>query len=79
MPELVVHSLKQYEERAVELAKSPTAMQALKAKLAKKRMTAPLFDTSGWVRDWEVGLDEVSIHPPLQCKLPRELMPQSSR
>ena len=61
MPELVVHSLKQYEEKAVELAKSPTAVQALKAKLAKKRMTAPLFDTSGWVRDWEVGLDEVYL------------------
>lgn len=58
MPEMIVHSLREYEERAVQLAKSPEAVLELKAKLARKRETAPLFDTSAWVLDFEVGLDE---------------------
>jgi len=57
--ELVVNSLKEYEEKAVDLATSPEKLAKLKAKLAKKRLTAPLFDSERWIRDFETGLDEV--------------------
>ncbi len=44
MPELITASQQQYEDLAVHLAASPQALAALRAKLADKRLTAPLFD-----------------------------------
>ena len=57
--EMVVESLQEYEERAVELAQNPNKLKKVRAKLAKKRLTAPLFDSQRWISNFELGLDEV--------------------
>lgn len=49
--EMIVNSLKEYEERAVFLAMNPSKLQALTNRLKAVRMTCPLFDTSRWVRN----------------------------
>ena len=59
MGEMVVENLEEYEERAVDLALNKLALTKLKAKLAEKRITAPLFDSILWIRDFEKGLGEV--------------------
>ena len=59
MGEMVVADLKQYEEKAVQLATSPALLKKLKKKLAQKRKTAPLFDSDLWIRNFELSLDEV--------------------
>jgi hypothetical protein len=47
--EMIVSSMKEYEERAVELALNPAKLQALTNKLKEVRMSCPLFDTARWV------------------------------
>ncbi|XP_006647294.3 probable UDP-N-acetylglucosamine--peptide N-acetylglucosaminyltransferase SEC [Oryza brachyantha] len=51
--EMVVSSMKEYEDRAVDLAVNPGKLQALTNKLKEVRMTCPLFDTARWVRNLE--------------------------
>lgn len=53
MPELVTPSAAAYEQRALEIATDPAALAALKAKLADRRMSSPLFDSAGYTRDVE--------------------------
>lgn len=42
-------SMKEYEDKAVELAENPPKLQALINKLKAVRLTCPLFDTGRWV------------------------------
>ncbi|KAG8649817.1 probable UDP-N-acetylglucosamine--peptide N-acetylglucosaminyltransferase SEC [Manihot esculenta] len=51
--EMIVSSMKEYEERAVSLALNKPKLQALTNKLKAVRMTCPLFDTARWVRNLE--------------------------
>ncbi|XP_065020127.1 probable UDP-N-acetylglucosamine--peptide N-acetylglucosaminyltransferase SEC [Musa acuminata AAA Group] len=51
--EMIVNSLKEYEERAVALAENPSKLQALTNRLKAVRMTCPLFDTKRWVLNLE--------------------------
>ncbi|WOL01401.1 putative UDP-N-acetylglucosamine--peptide N-acetylglucosaminyltransferase SEC [Canna indica] len=51
--EMIVSSMKEYEEKAVALAQNPLKLQALTNKLKEARMTCPLFDTSRWVKNLE--------------------------
>ncbi|KAL5211926.1 hypothetical protein ABZP36_022773 [Zizania latifolia] len=51
--EMIVSSMKEYEDRAVDLALHPAKLQALANKLKEVRMTCPLFDTARWVRNLE--------------------------
>ncbi|MED6156209.1 hypothetical protein PIB30_012485 [Stylosanthes scabra] len=51
--EMIVHSMKEYEEKAVSLALSRPKLQALTNKLKAVRMSCPLFDTARWVRNLE--------------------------
>ncbi|PRQ41628.1 putative protein O-GlcNAc transferase [Rosa chinensis] len=51
--EMIVSSMKEYEEKAVSLALNPSKLQALTNKLKAVRMTCPLFDTTRWVRNLE--------------------------
>ncbi|WP_246556391.1 tetratricopeptide repeat protein [Desulfonema magnum] len=53
LPELVTHSLKDYENLAVRLGNTPAELGRLRMKLEKNRLTKPLFDTPGFVRDME--------------------------
>ncbi len=53
LPELIAHSLEEYEGLALRLSKNPEELAALRAKLAQNRTTEPLFDTPRSVRNFE--------------------------
>jgi len=55
LPELVTHSLAEYEALALQLAANPERLSALRARLAANRMTAPLFDTDRFRRHLEAA------------------------
>lgn len=55
MPELVTKSLAEYELLALRLARDPTALSAVKQKLAENLSTCSLFDTSRFARDLEAA------------------------
>jgi predicted O-linked N-acetylglucosamine transferase (SPINDLY family) len=55
LPEMVTHSLAEYEARALALAHDPSVLTELKAKLAKNRETHPLFDTARFTRHLETA------------------------
>ena len=46
LPELITSSLDAYEETAIELARDPRNLAAIKRKLADHRLITPLFDTT---------------------------------
>jgi predicted O-linked N-acetylglucosamine transferase (SPINDLY family) len=45
LPELITTTLEDYERLAIDLATHPEKLAAIKRKLAKNRLTTPLFDT----------------------------------
>ncbi|KAL5566813.1 hypothetical protein UlMin_029977 [Ulmus minor] len=51
--EMIVSSMKEYEEKAVSLALNRPKLQALTNKLKAIRLSCPLFDTTRWVRNLE--------------------------
>ncbi|XP_039048945.1 probable UDP-N-acetylglucosamine--peptide N-acetylglucosaminyltransferase SEC isoform X2 [Hibiscus syriacus] len=51
--EMIVNSMKEYEERAVTLALNRQKLHVLTNKLKAARLTCPLFDTARWVRNLE--------------------------
>ncbi|KAL9162279.1 hypothetical protein ABFS82_07G079400 [Erythranthe guttata] len=51
--EMIVHSMKEYEEKAVYLALNPSKLRDLTNRLKAVRLTCPLFDTARWVRNLE--------------------------
>jgi protein O-GlcNAc transferase len=59
LPELITHSLKSYEDLAVELATDPVRMRAIKDRLEKNRLTEPLFDTKRFVRNLENAYEQM--------------------
>jgi predicted O-linked N-acetylglucosamine transferase (SPINDLY family) len=63
LPELVTHSLDDYEALAVALGNDRPRLAALRARLAANRDTSPLFDTPRFVRDYEDLLASVVKRP----------------
>jgi predicted O-linked N-acetylglucosamine transferase (SPINDLY family) len=63
LPELVTHTLPDYEELAVALATDRPRMQELRARLAANRDASALFDTPRFVRDYEDLLESVVKRP----------------
>jgi predicted O-linked N-acetylglucosamine transferase (SPINDLY family) len=55
LPELIVPSLAAYEMRAIGLARDHAELAAIKDKLARRRDTAPLFDTARFTRHLETA------------------------
>ena len=55
LPELITSSQAAYEALAIELATHPTRLQSIKHKLAKNRLTTPLFDTQAFARKLEAA------------------------
>jgi len=53
LPELITPSLEDYESLAVRLARNPSQLDAIRKKLAKNRLSEPLFDTPRFARDLE--------------------------
>jgi predicted O-linked N-acetylglucosamine transferase (SPINDLY family) len=55
LPELITRSNEEYEYRAIELARNPTMLNAVKDKLKRNRLTTPLFDTPLFARHLEAA------------------------
>jgi protein O-GlcNAc transferase len=55
LPELITHSLEEYERRAHELARRPEELQALRSRLAERRRGSALFDTTRYTRHLEAA------------------------
>ena len=53
VPELVTGSLKEYEEKAIELAESPKLMASLRDKVVQNKLNSLLFNTRRFVIDLE--------------------------
>ena len=53
LPEQIVYSMRDYEDRALALARDPALLASVKSKLAQNRATHPLFDTARFTRDIE--------------------------
>lgn len=55
LPELVAQSLDDYLALALQLAREPALLGAYRARLAKNRMNAPLFDSTRFTRHLEAA------------------------
>lgn len=53
LPELITHSVEEYESRACHLASHRTELRALRDRLGRNRNASPLFDTRGFTRHLE--------------------------
>lgn len=53
LPELTTRSLEEYRRQAVELARAPERLRALRSRLEANRLSAPLFDTTRFTRSLE--------------------------
>jgi predicted O-linked N-acetylglucosamine transferase (SPINDLY family) len=53
MPEMIVHTLADYEATAIHLANDIQALNALRQKLAGNRLTTPLFNTDLFCKNLE--------------------------
>jgi protein O-GlcNAc transferase len=70
LPELITSTPQAYEALAIEVAKNPAKLAALKQKLASNRLTTPLFDTPQFTKDLERSY--VQIYERYQAGLPPE-------
>jgi predicted O-linked N-acetylglucosamine transferase (SPINDLY family) len=52
-PDLVTHSLEEYEALAFRLATDRTALDEIRSRLSTARREAPLFDSHKFARDLE--------------------------
>jgi protein O-GlcNAc transferase len=59
LPELITESLEEYEQRALELARDPQRLAAIRAKLARQKLSAPLFDTAGFCHHLESAYQQM--------------------
>ncbi len=59
LSELITHSLEEYEALAVHLARNPGELQGIRQRLAKNRLTKPLFDTPRFARNLEKAYKEM--------------------
>ena len=68
MAELVAGSMAEYEALAVKLGSDPQLMASTRAKLARNRLSEPLFDTKLFTRHLEAAY--VAVHERVQAGLP---------
>ncbi|MGO9230698.1 MAG: tetratricopeptide repeat protein [Bryobacteraceae bacterium] len=57
LPELVTHTLADYEGLALQLAREAERLRAIRAKLQANRLTTPLFDSRRFTRHIESAFD----------------------
>ena len=55
LPELITHSLGDYEALALRLAREPALLASFRQRLARNRETFPLFDTARFTRHLEAA------------------------
>ena len=53
LPELITNTQEEYEALAIELAMNPQKLRDIKLKLARNRLTTPLFDTPLFTKNLE--------------------------
>lgn len=63
LPELVAPDAAAYVELAVALARDRKRLATLRDRLAATREASPLFDTAGFVRDWEAHVETIARVP----------------
>ena len=56
LPELIANNLKEYEEKAVRLAKNTEKLKTLKTRLRESKKSGPVFDSPRFVKDYENAL-----------------------
>jgi predicted O-linked N-acetylglucosamine transferase (SPINDLY family) len=54
-PELITHSLEEYESKALMLATDPARLNALRERLERSARSSALFDTQGYTRNLEAA------------------------
>jgi predicted O-linked N-acetylglucosamine transferase (SPINDLY family) len=59
LPELITNTQEEYEALAIELAMNPIKLADIKLKLAKNRLTTPLFDTPLFTKNLEVAYSKM--------------------
>ena len=59
LPELVTHSLDEYEALALRLAMDPSSLASLREKLIRDRLTTPLFDIKRYGRNLEAAFAQM--------------------
>jgi protein O-GlcNAc transferase len=59
LPELIAHSLEEYEALAVRLGSNSSESEAVRQVLAKNRLTKPLFDSPRFTRNLEKAYKEM--------------------
>ena len=59
LPELITTDLEAYATRAIELARQPEILKALRGRLLENRRTSPLFDTTRFVQHLESAYYEM--------------------
>jgi predicted O-linked N-acetylglucosamine transferase (SPINDLY family) len=57
LPELVTHSLADYEVMALQLALDPDRLRAIRGKLQANRLTTALFDSRRFTRHLESAFE----------------------
>jgi predicted O-linked N-acetylglucosamine transferase (SPINDLY family) len=55
MPELITHSLEEYERSALQLVREPERLARLRTRVEQQRLSAPLFDTARYTRELEAA------------------------
>ncbi|HET8869115.1 MAG TPA: acetylglucosamine transferase, partial [Aquabacterium sp.] len=55
LPELICHDRAHYEATAIDLARHPARLQALRQRLSEQRLQCPLFDTPRFTRNLEMA------------------------
>jgi predicted O-linked N-acetylglucosamine transferase (SPINDLY family) len=68
LPELITTSQAEYEALAIELALNPQKLAEIKLKLAKNRLTTPLFDTPLFAKNLEAAY--LQMYERYQADLP---------
>lgn len=62
MPQLITHTLADYESTAIALARDPAALSALRQQLDRNRSTTALFDTARQARGIEAAYSAMLEH-----------------
>ena len=84
MPELIAKDEAEYEEKALALANDLEALASLRAKLKRRRLSSPLFDTAGFAVNIERGFDMIFERhmqglPPAHLDVPAHTKKRNSR
>ena len=68
LPELITHSPEEYEALAIELALNKEKLRRIQEKLARNRLTTPLFDTPIYTKHLETAYE--AMYQRYQAGLP---------